>query len=102
MGLDFTGIQDEHGAAVFYIHDGSHKDETAFRTLAAEVSQRHTAQTTILSCDDTVAQKIIQFYALRGTHFVLIIRDDDQLYKVWSDGERFDAGQIVYALQQVG
>lgn len=101
-GLDFTNIKDSHGSAIYLIHDGSEKDEKNFNELALDIGRRSKKQIVVLSADDKNAQEVIRFYQLRGSHFVLVVRDDDQLHHVWSDGERFDASQIAYVAEQAG
>ncbi len=102
MGLDFTHIKDEPGSAIFFIHDGTEEGETDFKQLVKEVARRTKKQIILLSADEEKAIKIIDFYDLRGTKFVIIVRDDDQLHHVWSDGERFDPSVIAYTAQRAG
>lgn len=102
MGLDFTAIKDERGAAIYFIHDGSVQGESRFQRLMDDVSRRSKKQSLLLSVREGDGQKIVDFYKLRGTNFVLIVRDDDQLHHVWSDGENFDASHIAYTAEQAG
>lgn len=102
MGLDFTGIKDERGCAIIFIDDGTDTGKQDFLRLSTEVSERTKKQIILLSRHDEAAKRIIDFYDLRGTRFVLIIRDDDQLHHVWSDGERFDPSVIAYTTEQAG
>lgn len=102
MALDFTKIKDEPGAAVFLLHDGTELGEREFTQLAEDVRRRCKKQIIILSADETVGHSIIDFYNLRGSKFVLIVRDDDQLHHALTDGDRFDAAQIAYIADQAG
>ena len=102
MGLDFTTIKDKPGSAIYLIHDGTQVDEMKFKVLADDMSKRTDKQVVTMSMNDENASKVINFYQLRGTHFVIIVRDDDQLHHVWSDGELFDAAQIAYFANQAG
>lgn len=102
MGLDFTTIKDQIGSAIFLIHDGTDRDKEKFNQLAESLRTRSNKQIIVMSSDENNAQKIVSFYKLRGTHFVLIVRDDDQLHHVWFDGDNFDASQILYIAEQAG
>lgn len=102
MGLDFTTIKDRHGSAIYFIHDGSDKDRIHFEKLAEEIEHRTKKQTVVMSKDEKNAMDIIKFYQLKGTHFVLIVRDDDQLHHYWSNGDHFDASHIAFLANQVG
>jgi hypothetical protein len=102
MALDFTQIKDEPGPAIFIIHDGSDRDVEAMTRLAEEIRTKTTKQIIILSAVETVGRSIIEFYQLTGSHFVLIVRDDDQLHATLSNGDLFDASQIVYLADQAG
>lgn len=102
MGLDFTSIKDQPGSAIYLIYDGTQVDEVKFKLLAEDISNRTDKQIVSMSIKDENAAKIISFYQLRGTHFAIIVRDDDQLHHVWSDGELFDAAQIAYFANQAG
>ena len=102
MGLDFTTIKDHAGSAIYLIHDGTENGKLTFESLAEDLKTRSKKQIIILSSDEENGKEIIEFYQLRGNQFVLIVRDDDQLHHVWSDGERFDASQIAYTAEQAG
>ncbi len=102
MGLEFTTIKDMPGAAIYFISDGTEVDKKMFHQLAADVSSRSKLQCIVLEIKDKNAAAILDFYDLRGTHFVIIVRDNDELHHVWSDGERFDASQILYYAEQAG
>lgn len=102
MGLEFTTIKDAPGAAIYFISDGTEADGKIFSQLAADVSSRSKLQCIVLNVKDKNAGAILDFYDLKGTHFVIIVRDNDELHHVWSDGERFDVGQIVYFAEQAG
>jgi hypothetical protein len=102
MGLDFTNIKDEPGAAIFFLHDGTVQDKQQMKQLAVEVNTRSKKQVIVTSSKDTIGRSIIDFFDLKGSHFILIVRDDDQLYHVWSDGERFDPAEVTYIAEQAG
>lgn len=102
MGLDFTGIKDHDGSAIYLIHDGSEENKLDFEKLSEDLKNRSKKQVILLSTNSKDGNKIINFYQLRGTKFVLIVRDDDQLHHVWSDGELFDASKIAYTAEQAG
>lgn len=102
MGLDFTNIKDHHGSAIYLIHDGSEKNRMEFEELAEDLKRRSKKQVVLMSADDQNGDNIIKFYQLKGSGFVLVVRDDDQLHHVWSDGELFDASKIAYTAEQAG
>lgn len=102
MGLSFTNIKDHPGAAVYFIHDGTQRGEQEFVRLKDDVSKRTRKQCVLINADSTEGRAIIDFYDLRGSKFVLIVRDNDQLHHVWSDGERFNASQIAYTAERAG
>lgn len=102
MGLDFTHIKDHPGSALFFLHDGSSRDETIITRLANDVKKRTRKQVIILSATSELGHEIIRFYGLRGRRFVLVVRDDDQLHHVWTDQEIYDASTIAYTAEQAG
>lgn len=102
MALDFTKIKDHPGSAIYLIHSRLQTDKQKFESLAADLGSKTKKQIILIPSDSQEAREIIKFYQLRGTNFVIIVRDDDQLHKVWSDGERFDAAQIAYSAEQAG
>ena len=102
MALDFTNIKDQPGAAIFMLHDGSEQNEQRLSRLMHDVMRRTKKQCIVLSGKTHPGSDIINFYSLKGSHFVLIVRDDDQLHHVWSDGERLDASTIAYSAEQAG
>jgi len=102
MGLDFTTIKDQLGSAIYFIHDGTVNTEIELTRLMEDVSHRTKKQTILLSSKEQNGDAIVKFYNLKGTKFVVIVRDDDQLHHVWSDGEMFDASQIAYIAEQAG
>lgn len=102
MALDFTNIKDHPGSAIYIIHSRLQTDKQKFERLAADLGAKTKKQIILMSSDDQAAREIVKFYQLRGANFVIIVRDDDQLHKVWSDGERFDAAQIAYTSEQAG
>jgi hypothetical protein len=102
MALDFTQIKDQPGAAIFFMHDGTEQDRVSMLELVDAVRSKTNKQAILLSAKDTIGMAISQFYGLRGTHYVLVVRDDDQLHHVWSDGELFDPSTIAYIADQAG
>lgn len=102
MGLDFTTIHDMPGSAIYFIHDSTDRVRLEFERLMDEVSRRTKKQLVLLSSKEKNGADVVRFYNLHGTKFVLVVRDDDQLHHVWSDGERFDASQIAYTAEQAG
>ena len=102
MGLDFTHIKDHPGSAIFFLHDGSSRDEAVMTRLADDVKSRTKKQVIILSATSKQGHEIIRFYGLRGRRFALVVRDDDQLHHVWTDQEIYDASVIAFTAEQAG
>jgi len=102
MGLEFTTISDLQGAAIYFLHDGSEHNKSSFTGLMSDVQRRTKKQCVLLDSKSEDGMKIRRFYALKGTHFVIIVRDNDQLHHVWSDGEHFDASKIAFTAEQAG
>lgn len=104
MGLEFTSIPDREGAAIYFICDGTPQGEQELRTIYDELATQHLRAQLVWVGDTRShdARKIIDFYDLKGSKFVLIVRDNDQLHHVWSDGERFDPARIAYVARQAG
>lgn len=102
MGLDFTSIKDHPGSALYFIFDGTERDKNKFSSLMQDVQRKTRKQCLLLDIKDKDSRKIINFYQLRGTHFVLLVGDNDQLHHVWSDGEHFDASKIAYTAERMG
>lgn len=102
MGLEFTQIEDNHGAAVYVIYDGLTRSEQKMKHLADEI-QKHTSKQVIpLSTHDSDAMKIIDFYDLHAGNQVLIVRDNDELHYIWSELELPAPDQIGFMANQVG
>lgn len=102
MALEFTGIRDEKGAAAYFIHDGSPDSEARMNKLMKAVEEQTKIPCILLSLNEQTGQKLVSLYDLRGTHMVVIVRDDDQLHHVWSDGDHFDPGRIAYSAERAG
>lgn len=102
MGLEFTGIKDHHGSAIFLLHDGSSRDESVMSKLANDIKTRTKKQVIVLSSASHEGQEIVRFYGLHGKRFALIVRDDDQLHNSWADQEVYDASVIAYTAEQAG
>ncbi len=102
MSLDFTTIKDHPGSAIFFLHNGTEIGTQHFVDLMADVSRKTKKQTLLLDATQNPGRSIVDFYKLKGSQFVIIVRDDDQLHHVWSDGERFDASHIAFTAEQAG
>ena len=103
MALDFTKIKDQPGPAIIFIHDGTKEDELTMQRTAEEVRKLCDQQIIILSAKDSIAISIIDFYDLVGTHFVLIVRDNDQLHAHMANGDNLEAAEkIAHLANQVG
>jgi predicted DNA-binding transcriptional regulator YafY len=103
MGLDFTNIKDQDGAAIYLIHDGSPQSQSKMEQLASAVRQKSQKQIVIMAIDDENTQKIIDFYNLGNGEQVLLVSDDDQLQQVWSGDEiSADPSQIIYLAERSG
>lgn len=102
MGLDFTDIKDQPGAAVYLIHDGSMTSQGNMERLAQAVSGATSKQVLVIAADDTTGRQILEFYGLTAKNYVIIVRDDDQLFQSWNETELPNADQIAYAVEQIG
>jgi hypothetical protein len=103
MGLDFSTIKDQDGAAVYIIHDGSMQNAAQMERLASDVKGRTSKQVVVISAKDDNGRKIIDFYDLEGnSNIVLLVRDDDQIHQMWRGNEIPGADQIAYFAEQVG
>jgi hypothetical protein len=102
MALSFTNIRDSQGAAIYIIHDGLSQGEQRMKRLAEELTKYTSKQIVTLEAKSPDALKIIDFYDLKPSNLVLLVRDDDQLHQVWTENEIPSADQIAYAANQVG
>jgi hypothetical protein len=87
MGLEFTGINDQHGAGIYMIHDGTVTQSRTIEQLAKELGERQKdLQIIVLSARDRRAHEIQDFYDLSSMGFphILVIADDDRILQSWS------------------
>lgn len=102
MGLEFTQIKDNQGAAVYVIHDGLTRSEQKMKRMADEIQKYTSKQVVSLSTHDVDAIKIIDFYDLHQGNQVLIVRDNDELLHMWTENELPGADEIGFMANQVG
>lgn len=102
MTLSFTNIQDSNGVAIYLIHDGLSQSEQRMERLARELEQYTSKQIVTLPADSPDALKITDFYDLKPSNLVLLVRDDDQLHQSWTDQEIPSADQIAFIANQAG
>jgi hypothetical protein len=55
----------------------------------------------MISARDDDGRRIIQYYHLRGSHFVLLVRGNDELHHMWTDGDHIEASHIAHMAEQV-
>lgn len=86
MGLEFTNINDQSGAGIYMIHNGTVTQSRSVESLAKELGARQQKlQVVVLSARDHRAQQILSFYGLSATAcpHVLVIADDDRVLHAW-------------------
>lgn len=102
MGLDFSGIADQHGAAVYLIDDGTTIGGRRMESLANDLQKLTQNQVVHMSGTSDEARKIIDFYDLQSTECILIIRDNDQIHHMWQHGDHATAEMIAQSVNQIG
>ena len=102
MGLDFTNIKDHPGSAIYFIHDGTERSKNTYQRLLDDTSSKTRKQLVLMSSRDKVGAEILRFYGLKGSEFILIVRDDDQLHHSWGFGDMLNVSEIAYIAEQAG
>lgn len=103
MDLGFLNITERRGTTIILINDGTERGRMKFERLHTEVDRRTRSNILVFSIRDVEAKKLIEHYHLRGTHFVLLIRNNDHhLHNVWHDDEHLDASHIAHIAEQAG
>jgi hypothetical protein len=102
MALDLTHTKERPGPVIYFISDGTESGEIKLKTVLEELLQLTQHQCIWLGdVRSHDAAQVIDFYDLVGSEFVVIVREDDQLHHVWSNGEIIDASTIAYHANQL-
>lgn len=105
MGLEFTDIPDREGAAIYYIHHGSHSDETFTERLRRDIQDRlPDSQVVSVSVRTPDGEKIRDFYDILPERLpaLLIVRDDDSLAGIYGATDMPPTDQLAYMLRSIG
>lgn len=102
MGLDFTNISDERGAAVYLFSDGSTPSERQINDFAAEIHTQtnNGSQVVVLDPMHGDGLRVKEFYGLTTFPAAIIIMDDDTIVQSWA-GQLPQAQEISYALSRI-
>ncbi len=104
MGLDFTNIADNDGAALYILHTRNTRETERFERLAADISKETRHQVVLLDVDTQDGEQVRDFYDITHDQLpaVLIVRDDDSIAYQWL-GEYIptSANDIIYQLRQI-
>ncbi len=103
MGLDFTSIKDEEGAAVYVLHNPSVTETRRFEQLKADILQaKPDAQVELLDASRPESESIRDFYDIMPETLpvVFIIADDDTILYQWQSAEIPAADVICHYLSQ--
>lgn len=103
MGLDFTGIKDSEGAALYILHTGNTLENERLQRLAAEVKKSAPHQVIFLDVSSVDGEKVRDFYDIMPNQLpaALIVRDDDSLAHHWYGSEiPLSGSDIAYRLRQ--
>jgi hypothetical protein len=102
MGLEFTNRQDQNGACLYVIHDGSSQSTRRFDDLCRKVTETTQKQVVCLDQRTNEARMIIDFYDILPEQipFMFIADDSDQVTYSW-EGAAIPAlpDDIIYALR---
>ena len=103
MGLDFTNIADNDGAALYILHTRNTRETERFERLAADIAKQTQHQVVLLDVNTQDGEKVRDFYDIMPEQLpaALVIRDDDSIAHQWF-GEYIptSASDIVYHLRQ--
>lgn len=104
MGLSFTSIPDRSGAALYVLYDGTEIQRRKWQDVADKVTAETKAQTLVLSVRDKDGEMIRDFYDLNPMvlPYILVVRDNDEIFHSWNGQSMPQLGDITYALKQVG
>ena len=103
MGLDFTSIKDEDGAAVYVLHNPSVTESRRFEQLKIDiVALKPTAQVELLDASRPEGEKVRDFYDFMPETLpvVFVIADDDTILYQWQSSEIPAADVICHYLSQ--
>jgi len=102
MGLSFVEGEDQEGAAVYMIHNGSGFEERALENLKDELQRRGVRhQIQIFSSRAGDGEEILDFYDIMQTPAVLIVRDNDELFQYWVGQQLPDPGTLAHMVNTV-
>lgn len=104
MGLDFTSIKDNDGAAVYIIYNPSLSEARRFEEFKKEVlGSQPNAQVVLLDITSGDAEQVRDFYDIdpESLPAVLVIADDDTLQYQWYGAEIPAVDVVCYHLSQI-
>lgn len=103
MGLDFTKITDNAGAALHVLYGGGQQDTQTFTRLKESIEQQSGHQVVLLDINTPDGEKVRDFYDILPEQMpaAFIVRDDDSLVQLWTgmDIPSYE-NEIVYQLKQ--
>lgn len=106
MGLDFTNIADNAGAAFYVIHSGCVHETNKYESLKRQLEQIENVQCVILDVKSPDGEKVRKFYGFMAQQLPIafIVRDDDTLYMQWTGTNEIPTNptDIAFQLRQVG
>ena len=97
MGLDFTSIRDNEGAALYIIHNPSVTERRRFEDLQKQINESApTAQAILLDISSAQSEQVRDFYDImpESLPVALLIADDDTVKYQWA-GEDIPAADVI-------
>lgn len=84
MALEFTGLPDRHGPALYLLDQNPGQDDAlvALGTAVDDATDEDT-QVVYLRAQSAEGQQVADFYNVTQFPAALIIMDDDQVYHSW-------------------
>ncbi len=103
MGLDFTSISDNEGAALYVLSNASMMETRKFERLKSEIAQHCPHQVVVLNVRTPDGEKVRDFYDIMPETLpvAMIVKDDDSIAQQWSKDYIPAADVIAHHLRQI-
>lgn len=103
MALEFTSIEDTHGAALYILFSGASQEQRRFERLIDDLKHAGSEHQVVLLDVKTVdGEKIRDFYDVQVDQLpaALVIADNDTIVHQWHGSAMPSASEIAYHLNR--
>ncbi|MDX1765488.1 MAG: hypothetical protein R3313_00890 [Candidatus Saccharimonadales bacterium] len=102
MGLDFSDIKDETGAAVYALHNGFGAEERSVQRFCDKLGDQAKVQIICLSAREKNGARVADFYDIQTLPAILIVRDSDEIAYSWFGPDLPSVQEVSHLVKQVG